>query len=114
MQVYEAPLRDMRFLIHELCKDDGFGEVPAHEEFTPDLIDAVIEEAAKPAQYVLPPLNASGDVEGCVWENGVVRTPKGFKRAYDQFARAAGVHWRAIRNGVDRDCPRRSTRSSKR
>ena len=85
MQVYEAPLRDMRFLVHELFKDDGFGTFPAHAEFTPDLIDAVIEEAAKLAQDVLLPLNASGDVEGCTWENGVVRTPKGFKEAYAQF-----------------------------
>ncbi|MHA3792265.1 acyl-CoA dehydrogenase C-terminal domain-containing protein [Sphingomonas sp. YL-JM2C] len=85
MQVYEAPLRDMRFVIHELFGDDGFGNLPAHEEFTPDLIDAVIEEAAKLAQDVLLPINASGDLEGCVWENGVVRTPAGFKEAYAQF-----------------------------
>ena len=85
MQVYEAPLRDMRFVIHELFDDDGFGGLPAHAEFTPDLIDAVIEEAAKLAHDVLLPLNASGDIEGCTWENGVVRTPSGFKQAYDQF-----------------------------
>ena len=85
MQVYEAPLRDMRFVIHELFDDDGFGGLPAHAEFTSDLIDAVIEEAAKLAHDVLLPLNASGDIEGCTWENGVVRTPSGFKQAYDQF-----------------------------
>jgi len=86
MQVYEAPLRDMRFVIHELFDDaDGFGGIPAHAEFTPDLIDAVIDEAAKLAQDVLLPLNASGDLEGCTWENGVVRTPAGFKEAYAQF-----------------------------
>ena len=95
MQVYEAPLRDMRFVIHELFQDDGFGDIPAHEEFTPDLIDAVIEEAAKLAREVLLPLNASGDLEGCVWENGVVRTPKGFKEAYSQF-REGG--WCALAN----------------
>src|SRR4051812_23433376 len=69
MQVYEAPLRDMRFVIHELFGDDGFGDIPAHAEFTTDLIDAVIEEAAKLAQEVLLPINASGDLEGCLWEN---------------------------------------------
>ena len=95
MQVYEAPLRDMRFVIHELFQDDGFGDLPAHEEFTPDLIDAVIEEAARLAQDVLLPLNASGDLEGCVWENGVVRTPKGFKEAYTAF-REGG--WCALAN----------------
>ena len=95
MQVYEAPLRDMRFVIHELFKDDGFGDLPGHEEFTPDLIDAVIEEAARLAQEVLLPLNMSGDEEGCLWENGVVRTPKGFKEAYNQF-REGG--WCALAN----------------
>ncbi|ATE66930.1 acyl-CoA dehydrogenase C-terminal domain-containing protein [Rhizorhabdus dicambivorans] len=95
MQVYEAPLRDMRFLIHELFAKDGFGTFPAHAEFTPDLIDAVLEEAAKLAHDVLLPLNMSGDEEGCTWENGVVRTPKGFKQAYDQF-REGG--WCALAN----------------
>ena len=95
MQVYEAPLRDMRFVIHELFGDDGYGDLPAHAEFTPDLIDAVIEEAAKFAHEVLLPINASGDVEGCVWDNGVVRTPKGFKEAYDRF-RVGG--WCALAN----------------
>jgi len=85
MQVYEAPLRDMRFVLHELFTDDGFGDLPAHAEFTPDLIDAVLEEAARLAHDVLLPLNMSGDEEGCTWENGVVRTPAGFKQAYDQF-----------------------------
>ena len=47
MQIYKAPLRDMRFVLHELLDDDGFGGLPGYEEFTPDLIDAVLEEAAK-------------------------------------------------------------------
>ncbi len=85
MQVYEAPLRDMKFVLHELHNDDGFGNLEALAEFTPDLVDAVLEEAAKVAQEVLLPLNRSGDIEGCTLENGVVRTPKGFKEAYDMF-----------------------------
>ena len=85
MQVYDAPLRDMRFVLHELFEGDGFGDLKAFEEFTPDLLDAVLEEANKVAKDVLLPLNASGDIEGCTYENGVVRTPKGFKEAYDTF-----------------------------
>jgi alkylation response protein AidB-like acyl-CoA dehydrogenase len=88
MQVYEAPLRDMRFVLHELHADDGFGGIKKFEEFTPDLLDAVLEEAAKICQDVLLPLNASGDIEGATYENGVVRTPKGFKEAYTQFCEA--------------------------
>ncbi|MXO58458.1 acyl-CoA dehydrogenase [Altererythrobacter salegens] len=85
MQVYEAPLRDMRFVLHELFADEPFGKVEANEEFDTDLLDAILEEANKLATGVLLPLNRSGDEEGCHLENGVVRTPKGFKEAYDQF-----------------------------
>lgn len=85
MQVYEAPLRDMRFVLHELHEDDGFGGLEPLSEFTPDLTDAILAEAARVAQDILLPLNRSGDIEGCTLENGVVRTPPGFKEAYAQF-----------------------------
>ncbi len=85
MQVYEAPIRDMRFVLDELWVDDGFGDIPALEEFDSDLTSAILEEAAKFSREVLLPLNRSGDEEGCVLENGVVRTPEGFKDAYKQF-----------------------------
>ena len=85
MQAYTAPLRDMRFVLHELFADDQFDASAGFAEFTPDLYDAVLEEAAKMAQDILLPLNASGDLEGCQYENGVVRTPKGFKEAYNAF-----------------------------
>ncbi|PZU59120.1 MAG: acyl-CoA dehydrogenase [Sphingobium sp.] len=86
MQVYDAPLRDMRFVLDELFVDDGFGDIPALAEFTPDLTGAVLEEAARFCRDVLLPINRSGDEEGCHIENGVVRTPKGFPEAYKQFA----------------------------
>lgn len=85
MQVYEAPIRDMRFVLDELWVDDGFGDIPALEEFDADLTSAILEEAGKFSREVLLPLNRSGDEEGCVLENGVVRTPEGFKEAYQQF-----------------------------
>ena len=85
MQVYQAPLRDMRFVLHELHQDDGFGGLARFGQFTPDLLDAVLEEAGKLASDVLLPINASGDSEGCRIENGVVRTPAGFREAYDFF-----------------------------
>ena len=86
MQVYDAPLRDMRFVLNELFADDGFGDLPVHAEFTPDLTDAILEEAAKFCREVLLPINRSGDEEGCTLENGVVRTPAGFIEAYKGFA----------------------------
>lgn len=88
MQVYNAPLRDMRFVLDELWTDDGFGDLPALAEFTPDLTSAILEEAGRFTREVLLPLNRSGDEEGCTLENGVVRTPAGFSQAYRQFAEA--------------------------
>jgi alkylation response protein AidB-like acyl-CoA dehydrogenase len=86
MAVYKAPLRDMRFVYHELLDGDSLADLPSYADFTADVVDAVLEEAGKFTSEVLFPLNLSGDSEGCTLENGVVRTPKGFKDAYDQFA----------------------------
>ena len=103
MQVYDAPLRDMRFVLEELHNgdepwDDGFGNLPAHEQFTPDLVEAVLEEANRLAREVLLPLNLSGDEEGCHWDNGVVRTPKGFPEAYKTYL-AGG--WNTLASPVE-------------
>src|SRR6202048_1033840 len=85
MQTYTAPLRDMRFVLHELHNGASLTHLPGLEEITPDLVNSILEEAAKFIRSVLLPLNASGDAEGCHYENGVVRTPKGFKEAYKTF-----------------------------
>ena len=85
MQTYQAPLRDMRFVLHELIGTDSLTALKGCEELTPDLTDPILEEAAKVAQELLAPINVIGDTEGCVWENGVVRTPAGFKEAYIAF-----------------------------
>jgi alkylation response protein AidB-like acyl-CoA dehydrogenase len=86
MPIYKAPLEDMRFVLHELYDSTTIAELPGYEEFSPELMDSVLEEAGKFAEQVLFPLNQSGDLEGCVYENGVVRTPAGFKEAYKAFA----------------------------
>ena len=85
MPIYKAPLRDMRFVMYELMQGGALADLPGYEDFTRDLVDPVLEEAAKICEEVLFPLNRSGDEEGCTLENGVVRTPKGFKEAYDLF-----------------------------
>ncbi|MBI5112614.1 MAG: acyl-CoA dehydrogenase C-terminal domain-containing protein [Rhodovulum sp.] len=85
MAGYKAPLRDMRFVLYELMSGDELARLPGYEEFTRELIDPVLEEAARLCEEVLHPLNRSGDEEGCTLENGVVRTPKGFPEAYRQF-----------------------------
>jgi butyryl-CoA dehydrogenase len=75
----------MRFVLFELMDGDELASLPGYEDFTRDLIDPILEEAAKICEELLFPLNRSGDEEGCVLENGVVRTPAGFKEAYDRF-----------------------------
>ncbi|MFL2769417.1 MAG: acyl-CoA dehydrogenase C-terminal domain-containing protein [Rhodospirillaceae bacterium] len=85
MTVYNPPLRDMRFVYHELLDGGSLAEIKAFNDFTPDVVDAVLEEAGRFTSEVLLPLNLSGDAEGCSLENGVVRTPNGFKDAYKKF-----------------------------
>jgi hypothetical protein len=70
MQTYTAPLRDMRFLLHELHDSTSLSHLSGLEEVTPDLLDTILEEAAKFICATLLPLNAPGDAEGCHYENG--------------------------------------------
>jgi alkylation response protein AidB-like acyl-CoA dehydrogenase len=85
MATYKVPLKDMRFVLNEVIDVSRVSTLPGYADATPDLIDAILEEGAKLCENVLFPLNRSGDEEGCHYENGVVRTPKGFKEAYKQF-----------------------------
>ena len=88
MQTYSAPLRDMRFVLNELLDVGTLATLPGYEDATPDVIDAMIEEGAKLCENTLLPLNRSADEEGCHYENGVVRTPAGYKEAYKTFVDA--------------------------
>ncbi len=85
MQTYKAPLRDMRFVLQEMYGTEELTNELGFEDATADLCETILEEAAKVAEEVLLPLNATGDAEGCHYENGVVRTPKGFPEAYKLF-----------------------------
>ncbi|MFT4792671.1 MAG: alkylation response protein AidB-like acyl-CoA dehydrogenase [Paracoccaceae bacterium] len=82
MPTYTPPLRDFAFVLHETLGIENSG-TPGYDDLTPDFTGAILEEAGKIARDVLTPLNGVGDVEGCVLENGVVRTPTGFKAAFD-------------------------------
>ena len=83
MPSYTAPTRDMQFILHDVLKVSE-QDTPGYAELDRDFTSAVLEEAGKISSEVLSPLNPVGDSEGCVLENGVVRTPKGFKAAFDQ------------------------------
>lgn len=82
MPSYNAPLKDMNFVLHDVLKVET-SQTEGYGELTPDFTAAVLEEAGKISRDVLAPLNQVGDHEGCVLENGVVRTPTGFKDAFD-------------------------------
>ena len=85
MSDYHAPIEDMRFVMDELADLPGIARLPGFEEATPDMADAILEEAAKFTGEVLAPLNAIGDREGCRWQDGAVSTPPGWKEAYRQY-----------------------------
>ena len=85
MSEYVAPLKDIRFVMQELAGLDQVVALPGCEEASPDVIDAILDEAAKFAGAVLSPLNRVGDREGAKWKDTVVTTSPGFKEAYRQF-----------------------------
>jgi len=96
MPVYNPPLRDMQFVMHEVLNVcDDFRAMPAHAEVDADTINAVLEEGGKFAAQVVFPLNIGGDTEGCQLDQATheVKTPTGFKQAYKQYVEAG---WAAL------------------
>jgi len=85
MSEYVAPLRDMRFVMQELAGLDQIVSLPGCEEASADVVDAILDEAAKFAGEVISPLNRVGDTDGAKWKATVVTTSPGFKEAYRQF-----------------------------
>ena len=88
MPVYNPPLRDMQFVMHEVLNVSAeFQAMPQHAEMDADTINAVLEEAGKFASQVIFPLNISGDSEGCTLDKTTheVKTPAGFKEAYKTY-----------------------------
>ena len=84
MPSYTAPIKDMQFVLHDVLQVTA-SDIPGYADLDAGFTAAVLEEAGKLATDVLAPLNAVGDREGCRLENGVVRTPTGFKAAFEQL-----------------------------
>src|SRR5450759_3812274 len=93
MTEYTAPVRDMRFLLNELVGLAEIAALPGCESATPDLVEAILDEAARFARDVLSPINRAGDTEPPVLADGEVTTTPGFRDAYEKFV-AGG--WNAL------------------
>ncbi len=95
---YQAPLKDMLFVMNELADLAGVNALPGNEDATPDTAEAVLEENAKFVANVVAPLNNPSDKEPSFWHDGQVTTSKGFKDAFKAFAEAG---WQGVQHPVE-------------
>jgi alkylation response protein AidB-like acyl-CoA dehydrogenase len=96
--MYHAPLREISFVLHELLDDRSLSELYADAGYSAEIADNILEEAAKFAENVLLPLNATGDREGARWSESGVTTPKGFPEAYKAYVEAG---WSQLSMGLE-------------
>ena len=92
MPTYKAPVDDALFLLNDVFHLDRYGNLPGFADASPDVVEAVLREAAKFSEEVLTPLNRVGDKEGCKRAaDGSVTTPTGFKDAYKQIVEGGWI-----------------------
>ena len=84
MPEYRAPLHDIDFLLNDVFASDAhYASLTGCEETTPDLVDAIIRGAAQFSEEVVSPLFKTGDEQGCTFKDGEVKTPDGYKEAFE-------------------------------
>jgi alkylation response protein AidB-like acyl-CoA dehydrogenase len=98
MPVYNAPLREYRFLYRDVLGIERYSNLPGFAEAPLDVIEQILEEGAKFTTQTLFPLNGVGDKEGCTWTPDGVKTPKGFKEAYKAMVEGG---WPALSSPVE-------------
>jgi len=87
MPSYSAPVKDTMFLLNDVLNIEKYNNLEGFADATPDMLEAILGEAGKMAEELLQPLNQVGDSEGCIRsDDGSVKTPTGFKAAYDQYS----------------------------
>ena len=95
---YRVPTQDIRFALQELADLPGVLELPGFEDFSAELIDAIIDENARFVEQEVAPLNRAGDQNGAKWNDGVVTTTPGFKKAFEEFAKAG---WQGLQHEAE-------------
>ena len=95
---YNAPLKDMQFVLTELANLAEINALPGCEDATPDTVEAVLEENAKFCRDVIAPLNRVGDKDPSYWKDGTVTTTKGFREAFKAYAEAG---WQGVQHPQD-------------
>ena len=85
MTTYNAPVEDMLFLFNHLKDNKNYNEIEKFKEISPDLVKDILDQAAKINQEIVHPLAKIGDESPCIYENGIVRSPPGYKEAYTKF-----------------------------
>ncbi len=85
MTTYNAPIEDMMFLFDKLKDNQNYKEIDKFKEINSDLVKDILDQAAKINQEIIHPLAKAGDDSPCVYENGIVRSPPGYKEAYKRF-----------------------------
>jgi acyl-CoA dehydrogenase len=92
MPSYQAPVADALFLLNDVLHWDRYNNLPGFSDASPDVVEAVLQGAAKISEEILQPINLSGDHEGCVRNaDGSVTTPKGFKEAFKAYAEGGWI-----------------------
>ena len=85
MPIYTAPVEEMMFLFENLKDNKNYNEIEKYKEINSELVKDILQQAAKINQELILPLAKAGDEKPCVYENGVVRSPPGYKEVYKKF-----------------------------